>query len=306
MDKLNTEITEEDCLKYDVVIFCDVYDIGRVMSIDKFIRSQKNSKTVVMYALQMGFFGLFATDFGEEWEMFNSGVEFPKISISSITNEERGCVTTYSPHGYKTGDFVVIKYVEGMKYINYDARPVTVVSDNAFLVEDTRNFGAYAKGGICEKVDLVEKIKFSSLEDQLVKRHSDVMLFAKAVIAFFQNNSKIPGLFDEANEEETMSLLKILSDKINQKYEEKRARDFIKICEYSFYPLVNLLAATISLEVVKCTGKYRPINSPLVIDWSTKITFEVKKKVENGITNIIDTSTLEKLAQLQYMFSHLG
>jgi hypothetical protein len=34
------------------------------MSVDKFIRSQKNSKTVVMYALQMGFFGLFATDFG--------------------------------------------------------------------------------------------------------------------------------------------------------------------------------------------------------------------------------------------------
>jgi hypothetical protein len=39
------------------------------------------------------------------------------------------------------------------------------------------------------------------------------------------------------------------------------------------------MAATISLEVVKCTGKYRPINSPLVIDWSNKISFEVKKKV---------------------------
>lgn len=91
---------------------------------------------------------------------------------------------------------MVIKYVEGMKYINYDARPVTVISDSAFLVEDTRNFGTYTKGGICEKVDLVEKIRFSSLEDQLVKRHSDVMLFAKAVIAFYQNNSKIPGLFD--------------------------------------------------------------------------------------------------------------
>ena len=49
-------------------------------------------------------------------------------------------------------------------------------------------------------MDLVEKLKFISLEDQLIKRHSDVMLFAKAVIAFFQNNSKIPGLFDETNE----------------------------------------------------------------------------------------------------------
>jgi hypothetical protein len=48
---------------------------------------------------------------------------------------------------------------------------------------------------------LVEKLKFISIEDQLVKRHSDVMLFAKAVIAFYQNNSKLPGLFDESNEE---------------------------------------------------------------------------------------------------------
>lgn len=91
---------------------------------------------------------------------------------------------------------MVIKYVEGMKYVNNDARPVTVLDETSFLIEDTRNFGSYTKGGICEKVDLVEKLKFISLEDQLVKRHSDVMLFAKAVIAFYQNNSRIPGLFD--------------------------------------------------------------------------------------------------------------
>ena len=81
------------------------------MSINKFIRAQKNPKTVVMMALQMGFFGLLVTDFGEEWQMFNSGVQFPKISIKSITHEERGKVTTAYPHQYKTGDFVVIKYV---------------------------------------------------------------------------------------------------------------------------------------------------------------------------------------------------
>jgi hypothetical protein len=76
-----------------------------------------------------------------------------------------------------------------------------------------------------------------------------------------------------------MGLLKTLSEKINQKYDETRAKNFIKICDYSFYPLVNMLAAMMSLEVVKCTGKYRPVNSPFVIDWSNKISFEVKKKV---------------------------
>lgn len=306
VDKLNSEITEEECLKYDVVIFCDVYDIGRILDIDKFIRSQKNAKTVVMFAMQMGFFGLFATDFGDEWEMFNSGVEFPKINITGISSEERGRVVTAQPHGYKTGDFVVIKYVEGMKYVNDDARPITVLDETSFLIEDTRNFGHYLRGGICEKVDLVEKIRSPPLEDQLVQRHSESMLFAKAVIAYYQDNSRLPGLFDESAEESTMKLLRTLGERIHQKFEESKGRNFIKVCEYSFYPLVYMLAATISLEVVKCTGKYRPITSPLVIDWSGKITFEVKKKMENQINNIIDSSTLEKLAQLQYSWGDVG
>lgn len=48
--------------------------------------------------------------------------------------------------------------------MNSDARPVTVVDEYNFLIEDTRNFGEYIKGGICEKVDLVQKLKFPSFE----------------------------------------------------------------------------------------------------------------------------------------------
>lgn len=86
VDKTATEITEEGCLKYDVVIFCDVWDLGRVICIDKFIRSQKQSKTVVLYGAQMGFFGLAINDFGEEWEMYHSGQDFPKVNITKITS----------------------------------------------------------------------------------------------------------------------------------------------------------------------------------------------------------------------------
>lgn len=64
VDKTNTEITQENCLKYDVVIFCDIWDLGRVICIDKFIRSQKQAKTVVLYGAQMGFYGLVINDFG--------------------------------------------------------------------------------------------------------------------------------------------------------------------------------------------------------------------------------------------------
>ncbi len=50
-----------------------MYDIGRVLAINKFLRSQKQSKTVVLYACQMGYCGVLLSDFGEEWEMFHSG-----------------------------------------------------------------------------------------------------------------------------------------------------------------------------------------------------------------------------------------
>ena len=47
-----------------------------------------------MYACQMGYFGIILSDFGEEWEMFHSGEEPPKINITDITNDEKGIVTT--------------------------------------------------------------------------------------------------------------------------------------------------------------------------------------------------------------------
>jgi hypothetical protein len=128
--------------------------------------------------------------------MYHSGQDFPKINITNITSAERGKVTTATPHNYQTGDFVTIHYAEGMKYVNSDARPITEVDEYNFLIEDTRNFGEYIKGGICEKVDLVQKLKFPSFEEQLSRRHSELMLIAKAIICFYQNNSKLPGLFD--------------------------------------------------------------------------------------------------------------
>lgn len=63
--------------------------------------------------------------------------------------------------------------------------------------------------------------------------------------------------------------------------------------------MIHLLAATLTLECVKCTGKYRPIASPFLIDWYSKFSFEAKKKIDGQFFNIIDTNTLEKLVKLQ-------
>jgi hypothetical protein len=64
VDKVNTEVSEETCLKYDIIIFCDVYDLGRIIAIDKTLRHHKQ-KTVLMYACQFGYSSMLVTDFGE-------------------------------------------------------------------------------------------------------------------------------------------------------------------------------------------------------------------------------------------------
>lgn len=43
-----------------------------------------------MYACQMGYFGLMITNFGEDWDMYHSGEQFPKINIEKISNSEKG------------------------------------------------------------------------------------------------------------------------------------------------------------------------------------------------------------------------
>ena len=83
------------------------------------------------------------------------------------------------------------------------------------------------------------------------------------------------------------------------KYDENFARKVIKTCDYSFYPLINMFSAILSLEVVKCTGKYKPIKTPFFVDWYNVINFETKKKLPDQLINIIDTNTLQKLASLQ-------
>jgi hypothetical protein len=114
-----------------VIIFCDIYDLGRIMTINKIVRQSKQ-KIVLMYACQLGYSAIIMTDFGEEWDMFHSGEELPRINITNITNAEKGRVTTKDPHNYQTGDLIAINYVDGMRYVNGDARPVSVIDAVTF------------------------------------------------------------------------------------------------------------------------------------------------------------------------------
>lgn len=68
-------------------------------------------------------------------------------AISGITNAVNGVVTTAAAHGFKTGDSVRFRGVDGMTEINGMTGTVTVTGANTFQTGiDTSAFGAYIAG----------------------------------------------------------------------------------------------------------------------------------------------------------------
>jgi hypothetical protein len=59
------------------------------------------------------------------------------------------------------------------------------------------------------------------------------------------------------------------------------------------------MAAIVSMECVKRTGKYTPLPTPYFINWYDKISFEIKKKIEGQYYNIIETDILDKMSKMQ-------
>lgn len=59
------------------------------------------------------------------------------------------------------------------------------------------------------------------------------------------------------------------------------------------------MAALVSIEVVKKTGKYMPLHTPYFVNWYDKISYEIKKKIEGQYYNIIETDILDQMTKLQ-------
>ena len=78
-------MTEEEAYKYDLLIFCDVYDVDRVIKINSNLRENR-VETGVILAGQMGFYCYMYSDFGQEFKMLNTGKQLPVLLVEDVSN----------------------------------------------------------------------------------------------------------------------------------------------------------------------------------------------------------------------------
>lgn len=277
-------ILKESLDAFDCVI-CSQLPLDQQMLLDKICRELSHVKFVS--ATVLGLFSSVFCDFGDNFEVHDATGEYLKENfIAKIETSTMGLVTCLEKevHGLESGDFVMLKSLNGMSGLNGQIREIEVVSPSSFNIGDTTSFTKYEGGGIFKQV----KRTITSSHDSLVVQLSNPSIlpadFGKldnpiithaafiAVNDFCKQNERFPKPGD-ADDEENLYLK--YQDVVKwEKFgisDDAGARSIIEAlsftCSGSLSPLCAAIGGIVSQEALKSlTGKYMPLNQWLYVD----------------------------------------
>jgi len=109
-----------------------------------------------------------------------------------------------------------------------EPRPVKVIDEFSFSIEDTSFFAAYKKGGFAELVKVPSKMKFDSLESVILGSDPKIMnnkyknvkilhLFWRSLIKYKKIHKKLPELLSEESYGQILEIAKALNTENKEK-----------------------------------------------------------------------------------------
>lgn len=279
------DLTEDYIKNFDLLIFTKYYPLKELISINKFCRHQKKPIGFVLCQA----FGLHAyclIDYGEGFKIYDKDGEEPKpFLISDITKGCPGVVTLNKekPHNFTDGDFVRIYEVEGMTEVNgTDTRPVKVLSPYSFTIEDTKEFSPYVRGGFVEIAKVPFRIHFKSLEERMLSPFEEKKpidprkkLCHLGYLTLMEYGNKF-GTFPDLMNKQQAQIMVDLAHEIAERHkkmvengtkniitfddvDEEYIRNLSLFAKSQIAPFCAFWAGIISLELVKFTGKFIPL-----------------------------------------------
>ena len=290
----------KDC---QIVIITEIITMEVAESLNQYCR---NKNKAFIYTLQFGLSSFLFSDFGDNFIVEDlNGKQSEKYFIKSITNSCPGVVEIEPfetiKNGKKnkkflklvTGDFVTFKNVKGMIELNdTPPRPIRVLSNTKFTIEDTSKFQEFLDFGIVEEVKIPYPLVYKPLSE------------AKDFIYYDDNVEE--DLNDEYNSE-------IISDENNFNEDDNDKSFWIKMFNSSNHnenfnnnsnEIMHL--AILSIHEYFNEHQFLPHYSQQkeideCIEISIKIFNEAKKEKKKWVNNLqkIDKIFLEKI----YKFS---
>ena len=152
----------------DVIIMCNESNIELITAVNNRCHIHR---TGFILANSMGLMGQIFVDFNtlKVYDKYYAGFN-NNFYIRDISNEKKGKVTIsmMNPHFWQDGDFVCISEVEGMNEVNGpEARPIKVIDQFTFTIENTLKYGKYKRGGVVSHVKVPQRINFNSFEQNV-------------------------------------------------------------------------------------------------------------------------------------------
>ena len=209
---------------------------------------------------------------------------------------------------YSSNDFISFKEIEGMNELNnITPFKIKYIHGNIIEICDTSKFSDYIRGGTIYNVKLPKKIKFDSFKERIeepIKENEKyfdpldlkniniqeiLRIGILALFDFYDKTNNLPKINEKNDADE---LIKIAKNILEQKEKEgiywiKYVRsiiedydikfDFIfeKTIKYlSFWakseicPISSFIGGITSQEIIKFSGKYKPIHQWLYCDFS--------------------------------------
>jgi len=299
---------------FNVIVVSEIIKKNYILFLDDI--SRKNN-IYLIYSSVLGMSSFIFNDFGENFTIFDEFcLKKRKFSIKSIENSEKGLVIIDSNIKNDTlQDYVLFKEVEGMTEINYSDNNKKIFKieqkdKNSFYIGNTLNYGRYKSGGYIEETSKPKIIHHQNFEEKLkdpFPNNSDDYINSKkkfiflvfiSIIEFFDKNERLPFLNNIQDFEEIKTITKNKYNSLNFDNKSSFNKDELifneniikNICFASsteIPPITSLTGGVVCQEIIKTTGKYRPIEQWKIFDflqYSSIIPYEERfiENIENS------------------------
>ena len=313
------QIDESFLSHFSLVIFCDT-SVSCLLHLNHYCRT-KNPPIGFISCESWGPFCYLFVDLGPEFIVYDkTGEENKSYYISNITKENPGLVTVYERHFLEDGDYVVFKEVQGMEEINNTPpRPVRAINQYSFSIEDTTGYSYYQKEGIVEHFKIPQKLRFKSLEANILKpslvshelhRAEQLHICTRAISEFVKTTGRLPGFNSRTDADEVC----LLATTLNTSAKENNLLsvdniDFPLLQKISMHAtcqhpsIVAFLGAVASSEALKFTGKFLPIMQWANFDW---IDIAAELFPESGQSPVLNAVSQESLRNSEAMVVGMG
>lgn len=281
----------------DVVILCGEYNLEYIKALNK--RCHANRAGFIL-ANAVGLQGHIFVDYAtlKIYDKYISGNN-NNFYIRNITNERAGKVTIsmVHPHSWNDGDFVCISEVEGMNEVNgTEARPIKVIDQYNFTIENTLKYGKHKRGGLVSYVKVPIRVNFSTFEENLENpvfaRKAENPLYSQlelhiATLLYYdlydRRQKREPAYLDLAKLEHKLDsvildltetnehVMNIFRNNVVENFKVVAAlRDIIRYEDLTMLPMAKFVASVAAFQIIPSSGKFFPINQNVYFNFSNE------------------------------------